>query len=355
MVVQRSMAVLVVLMTAGCHLDDSSVSTVRSPVVPFHELFVLADTIRLDPSILLGSIGFIDVSQSGDLLITDDASRITHLFSAAGTHMRSYSVPVCLPDEAGFVPTSARFAGRRHVLVMDLSGPAVLFGLDGACIVAKREGIHNLAKSFCVRDDSIFTHKLYHVGPASSTVYNLALEHIAELPINPPRLVTLNFALLGIQGRSIDCFSDGAYYVYLEDMDAMPVHAHPDRIRYRPDFFERWPEDLPDHPSPEDLRKHPTVGAVYALDASTRMVFFFDLAQIWKRVDGEMFYEFGLSVASNRNQFPGRSTIAPVWPLAAAEGYIYTVGEYESLPDGDVGNPLIIRYRFIPPQNDNSL
>lgn len=347
------MAVLVVLMTAGCRLDDSSVSTVRSPVVPFHELFELADTIRLDPSILLGSTGFIDVSQSGDLLITDSASRITHLFSATGTYMQSFSVPVCLPDEADFTPASARFVARRHVLVMDFHGPAVLFGLDGACVVAKREGLHDLAKSFCVRDDSIFTHKVYDVGPASSTVYNLALEPVAELPINPPRLVLLNFGVLGILGQTIDCFDDGAYYLYLEDMDAMPVHARPYRIRYRPDFFERWPEDVPDFPSAEDLRKYPTANAVFALDASTRMILFFDLDQQWIRRDGDTFYGYGLSVASKRNMFPGRSTISPVWPLAAANGYVYTAGDYEPLPDGEDGNPLIIRYKFIPPEGAN--
>ncbi len=346
-------AVPVVLLMAGCRAEEPSVHTIRSPVVPFHEMFELADTVRLDPSILIGSIGFLDVSETGSLLITDYASRITHLFSATGKHMQSFSVPECLPDDSDFSPWSARFVGGGHVLVMDLSGPAVLFDLNGACVTGKRGGLHLLVKSFCTRDDSIFTHKAYDRGQASSTVYNLALEPVAEVPINPPRLVVLNFNLVGMAGRSIECFNDGAYYVYLENMDAMPLRARPDQIRYRPDFFQRWPKDAPDFPSAADLRKYPTTSAVFALDASTRMLFFIGLDRQWVRRDGDTVYSFGLSVASNQNLFPSRSTVSPVWPEAAANGYFYVVGDYESLPGGEVGNPLMIRYRFIPPQHEN--
>ena len=346
-------AVPLVLLFAGCRAGESSVNTVRSPVVPFHELFELADTVRLDPSILIGTIGFLDVSETGNLLITDYASRITHLFSAEGVHLQSYSVPMCLPDDWDFSPWSSRFVGGEHVLVMDLSGPAVLFDLGGACVVGKRGGLHELAKSFCARGDSIFTHKAYDRGRASSTVYNLALEPVAEIPISPPRLVVLNFNLVGVAGRSVECFSDGAYYIYLEDMDAMPVRARPNRIRYRPDFFQPWPEDVPEFPSATELNEYPTVNAVFALDASTRLLFFVGLDHQWKRRDGERVYNLGLSVASNQNLFPGRSTVSPVWPEAAANGYFYVVGDYESLPGSEAGNPLVIRYRFIPPQFEN--
>ncbi|MXW83188.1 MAG: hypothetical protein F4246_01920 [Rhodothermaceae bacterium] len=57
----------------------------------------------------------------------------------------------------------------------------------------------------------------------------------------------------------------------------------------------------------------------------------------------------GLSIASNIKQFPSRSTISPISPLATGDGYIYSQGDPELLPDGDVGNPTVLRYRFIPP------
>lgn len=347
-------AVVAVILVAGCRAGGPSVLTVRSPVVPFNELFELADTIRLDPSILIGTIGFLDVSETGSLLITDYATHNTHLFSAEGVHMQSFSVPDCLPDDWDFSPWSSRFVGGDHVLVMDLSGPAVLYDLGGACVVGKRGGLHELAKSFCARGDSIFTHKAYDRGRAASTVYNLALEPMAEIPISPPRLVGLNFSLVGVAGRSVECFSDGAYYIYLENMDAMPVRARPNRIRYRPDFFQPWPEDVPEFPSATELNEYPTVNAVFALDASTRLLFFVGLDQQWKRRDGERVYNIGLSVASNQNLFPGRSTVSSVWPEPAANGYMYVIDEYEVLPGGEVGNPLIIRYRFIPPQHENT-
>lgn len=351
-------AVPVVLLMAGCRGEEPPVQTVRSPVVPFDELFELADTVRLDPSILLGRIGYLDVSESGSLLVQDDANRITHLFSAEGRHLQSFSVPECLPDDWDFTPESSRFVGGGHVLVMKTSDPAVLFDLGGACVAAKRGGLHVLATSICARGDSIFAHKDYDLGLASTGVYDLALEPVAEIPIDAPRLVRLNFIYRGVAGRSVKCFDDGAYYLYREDMDANPVRARGGRTRYRPDFFVRRPDDVPNFSTVDDLRKYdvtgyPVAAAVFALDASTRMLFFFGLDERWTRRDGDSVYDFGLSVASNQDLFPGRSTVSPVWPQAAAGGYLYAFGEHEPLPGGKIGNPLVIRYRFIPPRREN--
>ena len=56
-------------------------------------------------------------------------------------------------------------------------------------------------------------------------------------------------------------------------------------------------------------------------------------------------------MAINTGLFPGRSTVSPVTPQAAGNGYFYAVGSNEPLPNGDVGNPVIVRYRFIPPKS----
>jgi len=38
--------------------------------------------------------------------------------------------------------------------------------------------------------------------------------------------------------------------------------------------------------------------------------------------------------------------------MAAANGYMYSVGDNESVSDGDVGNTVLHRYNFIPPTDD---
>ena len=343
---------ILAISAAGC-LSKSEVRTARSPVVPFHELFELPDTVRLDSTIVIGRISFLDISETGKLLVSDDVARSIHLFSATGEHERSYSVQGCLPDDGeDFIPWSSRFIGHNRILTMQVAGPAAIFDTDGDCLVGMRAWML-LAKSFCALEDSIFTHKVFTVGHATTSVFSNALEKIAEIPIDPPRLVSLNTDFLGQQGRSIDCFDDGAYYVYTESMDAIPVRSRSIRIQHRPDYFERRPDDLPMATPAERTRlqmEYPSTIAVFALDGSTRMVLSSSLDNKWNAHDASTVFPKGISVASNTGKFPGRSTISPVWPMAAGNGFIFVVGEHESLPNGEFGNPVILRYRFIPPQ-----
>ena len=91
-------------------------------------------------------------------------------------------------------------------------------------------------------------------------------------------------------------------------------------------------------------RAYPSTIAVFSIDGSTRMVVYADLGKEWSAQGTGI----GLSIASNIDQFPGRSTVSPVWPQAAGNGFLYAVGDHEVLPGGDVGNPVILRYRFTP-------
>ena len=100
------------------------------------------------------------------------------------------------------------------------------------------------------------------------------------------------------------------------------------------------------------ILEYPVSIGVFALDKSTRMVPFIYLDREWMRWSEESGHLIGISVASNTGQFPGRSTISHVWPISAGNGYFYAEGEHEPLPDGEVGNPILIRYRFVPPQSD---
>lgn len=342
---------LIALMGIGCRLESDEIRLVRSPIVSFSELFQPADTIRLDASVLVGHYTFVDVDKAGNLLITDEVSRITHLFSATGVHMTSYSVPDCVPDEADFLPGSSRFIGGGRIVVMSRGRGGAVFDRDGDCLVGTRRW-DPLSKAICTQEGSIFMHKQEPREKASVSVYDSALKHLTEIPIRSPRLTMLNLTTSGMPGRSVECFDDGAHYLYIEDMDSWPVRVDNNRIRYQPDFFRRRPDDVSGIPPIEQLREYPSAIAVFAIDKSTRMVAFIELGQEWARWREEPGHVMGLSVASNKGQFPGRSTISHVWPISAGNGYYYAEGEHEPLPDGEVGNPTLIRYRFKPPQSN---
>ncbi|MDE2826865.1 MAG: hypothetical protein OXL40_06080 [Bacteroidota bacterium] len=342
---------LIALMGIGCRPESDEISVVRSQMVSFSELFQPVDTIRVDASVLVGHYTFIDVDKAGNLLITDEAGQITHLFSATGVYMTSYSVPECVPDEGDFLPSISRFIGDGRIVVMGQGRGAAVFDRGGDCLVGTRMW-NNLSKSICTQEDSIFMHKGVPRGKTSVSVYDSALEHLTDFPIRSPRLLMLNATTQGLPGRSLECFDDGAHYLYIEDMDSWPVRVDGNRIRYQPDFFQRRPDDVADYAPIEQLSEYPLVMGIFALDKSTRMVGFIDIGRKWARRSGESGLMVGLSVASNENLFPGRSTFAHVWPTSAGNGYLYTKGEHESLPDGEVGNPILVRFRFIPPQSD---
>lgn len=355
---------LMVLFLTGCRSQESGTHIVRSPTVPFDELFVLEDTVRLDPAILIGQVIFVDINTKGEILISDYQTNLTYLFSSSGNHLQSYSAFTCLSDDVHFYPRSTHFLGDEHVVTMQFAGPAVVFNLDGTCY-ASTKMLMPYAKAICIQQDSIFAQQIGSIlaqqimngEQATANVYSPMLEKIEEIPIEPPRLIFLNRNFAGQAGRTIDCFDDGPYYLYAESMDAMPVRASSSGIQYRPDFFEWRPEDLSDGP-PDDKShrrrqmEYPYAIAVFALDGSTRMVVTNNLDSKWHLSDILAFEQVGLNIASNSGQFSARSTISPVYPRGTANGYFYVVGENELLPDGSYGTPLILRYKFIPPEKE---
>ena len=345
------MLMVVALIGIGCNSEESESPVVHPQMVPFSELFQPADTIRLDASVLVAHYTFIDVDEAGNLLVTDEVSRITHLFSAMGVHMMSYSAPDCVPDEADFEPVSSRFISGGRIVVMSRARGGAVFDRGGGCLVGTRIW-NNLSKSICTQEDSIFMHKGVPRGKTSLSVYDSALEHLTDIPIRSPRLIMLNRTTGGLPGRSLECFDGGAHYLYIKDMDSWPVRVDSSRIRHQPDFFRRRLDDVSGIPPIGQILEYPSAIAVFALDKSTRMVAFIGLDQKWARWSEESGPMIGLSVASNENRFPGRSTISHMFPISAGNGDFYAEGEHEPLPDGEVGNPILIRYRFIPPQSD---
>lgn len=159
----RLLVLLLAVLAVGCTSSDAPRRhIIDSPLVPFDELFALEDTVRLDPSIVIGMIMFLDFNQDGHLLVSDMVTKDVYRFSASGEYMRTYSVPKCLPDEEGVVPWSSRFIDGDRIMTMTMGGPVVVFDAAGNCVAASRS-LPDRSAAFCAKDDSI--HVLTMVGP----------------------------------------------------------------------------------------------------------------------------------------------------------------------------------------------
>ena len=239
-------------------------------------------------------------------------------------------------------------------MTMEFWGTTVIFDANGNCVEATRL-LDSFSRAFCEYQGSIYVHRVYVEGKATMGVYSPALEAIDDLEIEPPRLVRLNQFSWGLMGTGVACFADGPYYVYLESMDGLAARIGSSITQYQPEFFEIRPDDLSKEADVSELSMqwgdYPLTISIFALDESTRMVVTAYLDENWHIDSSEATSSLGLSIASNTGRFPGRSTISPIPPRAAGNGYFYAAGENEQLPNGDVGNPVIVRYRFIPPEH----
>ena len=352
---------LLAVLSVGCTAAPQRSQVLDSPVVPFDELFAPADTFRLDPSIIIGGILFLDVNQEGDFLVTDYIARSVDLFSSSGEHIRTYSARECLPDAENLMPYSSRFFGKGHVVTKHSGRAVVVFTADGRCVGATRSLPHP-SNGFCASGDSLFFFVTPYSARASShnsvVVYSPELHRLREIPVEWPKFLRLNANFAGIWERNIDCFGDGPYYTYQENMDAIPARFDAELAQQRPKFYSERPQDIPRDISTEarmaEWTKYLTTAGVFALNGHTRMVMYAHLDDRWQPEGVEdARFRLGISVASNDGRFPPRSTITSITPTAAGYGYTYSLGDHEPLPDGNVGNPLILRYRFIPPQDSD--
>ncbi len=354
------LGLLLAVLSAGCAAAPQRSQILDAPVVPFDELFAPADTVRFDPSIIIGGIDFLDLNQEGDLLVTDRIGRGIHLFSSFGEHIRTYSAQECLPDDGDRAPHISRFLGKNHVATM-LSGlAAAVFTADGHCVDATRR-LPDPSRGFCTSGDSM----IFLITPLPSAeplsynrvaVYSPELHFLRDISVEWPKFPALNVTFSGFWGRNIDCFGDGPYFTYLGSMDAMPARFDAASAQQRPEFYSERPRDMPLRMSIEAKRaewnRYITTDAVFALTSHTRMVVYRNLDERWQPEEqADTWVRLGISVGSNVGRFLPRSTIATVWPIAAGYGYAYSRGDHERLPNGDVGNPMILRHRFVPPQD----
>ena len=123
---------LVAVLQGGC-TSDPQYQIVEPPLVPFEELFVLEDTISLDPSVIIGQISYLDTDPEGNLLITDGIGDSVFLFSPTGEHIRSYDPLKCLIGREKFHPWNSLFMSEGKIMTTQLSYGSVVFNPDGSC------------------------------------------------------------------------------------------------------------------------------------------------------------------------------------------------------------------------------
>ena len=336
--------------------DSSKEAVYASELVPFEDLFVVEDTLVLDPSVILGWIWFMDGEASGSVLITDIQSDLAHLFTPTGLHQATYSMDTCFPSDFGHSLWISRFADGDRIIMTTLGGTVVVFDRSGNCLAAKRKVMP--IQSFCTLGDSMYAFR-GPKGPSMSImdVYSLDLESRREIVLEDPEFNRLNRTFHGTAGRDIACFDSGPWYKYHEDMDARVVHGNSGMAKTRPDFFVRRDQDIPaglgTRRRQRVLNAYPLLVGLYALDEDIRMGEFSGIDEAYRTENVKSRDVRGLSIVSTSNQFKAVSTVPYKSPKTARNGYLFFLGEHVPMENGDVGNPALIRYRFIPPEAVN--
>ncbi len=349
------LAVALVVAT-GCAASDSPLrNIVESPIVPFGDIFASPDTIRLDSEVLVGIASFLDVSQEGHLLIADEISKSALHFSASGKHIQTYLIGTCQPDHADDRVKFVRFIGGGRVMLLGGDGSVAVFDESGGCAATEFRFPIGL-EGACAVGDTVLIQPGYtaYVKPEVHAVTR-DLEMLDIWQIEEPEFPRLNRRYKGFGGRSMACFADGPYYKYAEWSDALPVFSHANVAQVDPVFFTKRVRDIrlgPDVLATRDeINEFPTNSGILAIDSTTRMIVYSKLPIEWRLPD--VLLQTGIAVVSNVGAFPARAAIVPFYPIGAANGYVYHQADYEILPDGDFGNPLVLRYKFVPPTDVN--
>ncbi|MDE2956825.1 MAG: hypothetical protein OXU68_07470 [Bacteroidota bacterium] len=347
-------AYVLVAVVAGCaSKQPQPLPVIEPPIVPFAQVFTLADTLRLDSAVVVGGIEYIDVNSDGDILVSDGFAPEAYVFDRRGRAKHTFRPSDCVPSWTG---TSGITKWGPHGTAV-YRGPVgiVVFNEMGQCAESDTE-IGNV-RAACTIADTIYTLPVYaRLIFRKIRAYSMELDKLWAVAAVDPKFPNLNEIVRPNEGFAMACFTDGPYYVTVGSPDARAVWGQGGmQFKVHPTFFDTRPQDLPlTRDRDERLRElgsHPVTVGVIALDAETRLVVYGWLRKKWMTDPQASPPGIGLGIASNTNLFSAISTVSPVWPFGGSDGVLYSVGETEKLSDGDIGNPVIIRYKFIPPSD----
>ena len=321
--------------------------------MPFGAIFASPDTVRLDTSVVVGMIRFLDVRKENQLLVVDGISENTYHFSASGKQMQTYAIGTCQPDHMGERVWLARFIGDGKVMLVGGDGSVAV--LDESSNCSATEFRPNRVSGACVMGDYVAM-QAWYTPFAQRKVYAVShdLDVLDTWRIAEPEFRRLNALFTGMAGRSMECFADGPYYKYTEWSDALPVFGGGKTAQVNPVFFTKRERDIGRGPDMlerrDEIYEYPTNSGIWAIDSTTRLILYSSLPKQWAAPNSIM--RRGIAVVSHVGSFPAVTAALPPYfnPIGAANGYLYRNADPEVLPDGDVGNPLILRYKFIPPK-----
>lgn len=343
--------VIVVCALGGCAADGDAVPILESNQMAFDDLFVFEDSIRLDPAVLLGRIMYLDVGSSKEFLVSDYVGQGVCLFSPTGALVGEMVIDECAPGADGFQVSSAVFASETAL--WRLRGErGYVFDRDGNCLESKKSLEFLRTQAICAQGDTIFAWQQASRDGRGVIGFSDQLEPVIQIDLPPPKFPVLSRQYFSGKNRTIACFDDGPWYKMKEDVDARPLQKRSDLIQFKPFFFRSIEEDmLPIGDA--GWKKHfanakgTWTGGVFELTGSIHLVMYTNIPKrfhnpAWKRTRG-------LSIVDHADYSFSASTIVWTAPLDTRDGYAYFEGAHEQLADGLVGNPVILRYRFLRP------
>ena len=305
----------------------------------FEDLFTPVDTVRFDASVLVGTMSFVDVSDQGDFLITDDPMKTLHVFAASGDHVRSFSVSQCNPEDGGLL-LSARFLEEGSMIAVTTNG-VYAFNADGSC---KKRLLELLPArpSFCEwRGNTYFL----NTSPSPPRIYAYSMESgiVEDYDLRAPNFPRVTSAKGGQIGREIACFDHGVFYRYPESSDGEPLVPGDDPVMHRPAFYRAPQRDMlitddigARIDNLRELAREATYSyGIFELDNSHRLVAF------------ETTPERSLNIVNMETQ-TSVSSAAELRFKLAKHGFMYVRGDHEPLPSGEVGNQMLEIWQFHP-------
>lgn len=346
---------LLICLIAGCN----SRSTVDQVLVPTHadfeDLFVLEDTIQFDHSVLFGTRWTLDVNSVGELLVLDHQSRGVYLFSPDGAFIQKMAITDCNPEAAFNFFSHASFLSDSHIAVLNNKG-LIVFNRGGECVqaITDRDFATN-TRGICSHRDTIFAMPGDVWDSTAIRAYSPDLTLMDQFSLPLPEFPQRASVMMTNEGAAMACFDDDVWWVYSESFDASPRLSPTKLPRYMPNFFVERTQDFPDFKLVDQSNfrritemiseaeaQATSVQGVYVLNNETRMI-------VYGGAESDL--GTGAVIASHRDHFPAVSTWLSEGPKAIGNERLYIVDDPEDQPIGEAVNPLIIRYRFVPPSD----
>ena len=305
-----------------------------SGFVEAEDLFTPVDTVRFDASVLIGSTSFVDLSGKGNFLLSDDVMKALHVFTASGSHIRTFKVTQCNPEHDGSL-RSAKFLENGDMMVATSQG-VFTFNADGSCKERLPNPIIDNA-SFCERRDTV-----YFFSPSRRPqmhAFSIESGTIRDYDLRMPQFPRTTSVNRGYWGRQIACFERGVFYRYAESSDGEPLFLDDDPVVHRPMFYR---------PPKRDIIGRDLTGELMDLGKEfTYSHGLFELDDDHRLVTFEYPAEANMNIVNMDTQ-TSISTKSDLFIKLAREGFLYVSGDYELLPSGEMGNKTLEVWKFHP-------